>query len=247
MRGGLIYKAAVQSRPLALPLRLALNSHMRPGLLSSISRGRLQTRLQRVQLGGGENRLEPTTQLDERLLSRPSLRSSRSGLATGLSQANVGQFDCAYAKLEEWPSLYLQRRTRVSQVLFASRAEGPTDFYAEEHPNSRVQGGQFFLERSDRIATHRVRINTLALSTRLPTISGVREYVETGGLMSYGPNFPDLFRRAGRLCRQDSARARSRPTCLSSSRPSLTSSSTSRPRRRSASACRRRYSLSPTR
>jgi ABC-type uncharacterized transport system substrate-binding protein len=45
-------------------------------------------------------------------------------------------------------------------------------------------------------STHRVRINTLALSTRLPTISGVREYVEAGGLMSYGPNFPDLFRRA---------------------------------------------------
>ena len=44
--------------------------------------------------------------------------------------------------------------------------------------------------------THRVRINTLALGTRLPTISGVREYVEAGGLMSYGPNFPDLFRRA---------------------------------------------------
>ena len=44
--------------------------------------------------------------------------------------------------------------------------------------------------------THRVRINTLALSTRLPTISGVREFVEAGGLMSYGPNFPDLFRRA---------------------------------------------------
>jgi len=36
----------------------------------------------------------------------------------------------------------------------------------------------------------------LALGTRLPTISGVREYVEAGGLMSYGPNFPDLFRRA---------------------------------------------------
>jgi putative tryptophan/tyrosine transport system substrate-binding protein len=45
-------------------------------------------------------------------------------------------------------------------------------------------------------STHRVRINTLALSTRLPTISGVREYVEAGGLMSYGPTFPDLFRRA---------------------------------------------------
>ena len=44
--------------------------------------------------------------------------------------------------------------------------------------------------------TRRVQINTLALIARLPTIYLVREYVEAGGLMSYGPNFPDLFRRA---------------------------------------------------
>jgi putative ABC transport system substrate-binding protein len=43
------------------------------------------------------------------------------------------------------------------------------------------------------------RINTLALSRRLPTMHGVREYVEAGGLMSYGANFPDLFRRTAEL------------------------------------------------
>jgi putative ABC transport system substrate-binding protein len=45
--------------------------------------------------------------------------------------------------------------------------------------------------------THRVRINTLALGVRLPTMHGFREYVEAGGLMSYGANIPNLFRRAG--------------------------------------------------
>jgi putative ABC transport system substrate-binding protein len=44
--------------------------------------------------------------------------------------------------------------------------------------------------------TNRVRISTLALAARLPAIHGQRDYVEVGGLMSYGPNFPDLFRRA---------------------------------------------------
>jgi ABC-type uncharacterized transport system substrate-binding protein len=40
-----------------------------------------------------------------------------------------------------------------------------------------------------------IRINVLALGTRLPTVHGFREFAEAGGLMSYGPNFPDLHRR----------------------------------------------------
>ena len=43
--------------------------------------------------------------------------------------------------------------------------------------------------------THRIRINIAALGERLPTMHGSRDLVEAGGLMSYGPNFPDMFRR----------------------------------------------------
>jgi putative tryptophan/tyrosine transport system substrate-binding protein len=43
---------------------------------------------------------------------------------------------------------------------------------------------------------HRLRIITFALAARLPTMFSQREYVAAGGLMSYGPNFPDLNRRA---------------------------------------------------
>ena len=50
--------------------------------------------------------------------------------------------------------------------------------------------------RDPLVGTNRVRINTLALGARLPTMHGFREYVEAGGLMSYGPNYADLFRRA---------------------------------------------------
>jgi putative ABC transport system substrate-binding protein len=46
------------------------------------------------------------------------------------------------------------------------------------------------------IFTNISRINTLALGARLPTIYNGKEYIERGGLMSYGPNYPDLFRRA---------------------------------------------------
>jgi putative ABC transport system substrate-binding protein len=37
----------------------------------------------------------------------------------------------------------------------------------------------------------------LANVARLPTITAFREWIEAGSLMSYGPNVPDLFRRAG--------------------------------------------------
>jgi putative ABC transport system substrate-binding protein len=47
------------------------------------------------------------------------------------------------------------------------------------------------------LTSNRVRINILALGVRLPTLHSSREWVEAGGLMSYGPNGPDMFRRAG--------------------------------------------------
>jgi putative ABC transport system substrate-binding protein len=49
------------------------------------------------------------------------------------------------------------------------------------------------------VTSNRIRINTLAQSARLPTIHATREFVETGGLMSYGPNYSDQFRRTAEL------------------------------------------------
>src|SRR6516165_260876 len=47
------------------------------------------------------------------------------------------------------------------------------------------------------VNTNRIRLNTLALGARLPTMQhGVRDYVEAGGLMSYGPSIVGQYRRA---------------------------------------------------
>ena len=54
-----------------------------------------------------------------------------------------------------------------------------------------------YVQSDPLFTSNRVRLNSLALSERWPTIHGVREQVEAGGLISYGTNLTDLFRRSG--------------------------------------------------
>jgi putative ABC transport system substrate-binding protein len=46
------------------------------------------------------------------------------------------------------------------------------------------------------ISANHARINAFALAVQLPTLHYTRDHLEPDGLMSYGPNYPDLFRRA---------------------------------------------------
>jgi putative ABC transport system substrate-binding protein len=72
------------------------------------------------------------------------------------------------------------------------------------------------------VGTNRVHFITLALGMRLPTMFFSREQVEAGGLMSYGSNNADLYRRAADYVDKI---LRSRPISRSSSRPNSISSS----------------------
>jgi putative tryptophan/tyrosine transport system substrate-binding protein len=62
-----------------------------------------------------------------------------------------------------------------------------------------LKGGAdaLYLASDALVTANRIRINTFASVERLPVMTGFRENVEAGSLMSYGPNFLDLFRRAG--------------------------------------------------
>jgi putative ABC transport system substrate-binding protein len=62
-----------------------------------------------------------------------------------------------------------------------------------------AQGANALLQVGDAMLTaHRTRIGELALKNRLPSISELRETVDAGGFMSYGPHYGDLYRRAAR-------------------------------------------------
>ena len=51
---------------------------------------------------------------------------------------------------------------------------------------------------------HRKRIMDFAVQHRLPGVHAYRELVEVGGLMSYGPSYADMHRRAAHVCRSKS-------------------------------------------
>ena len=61
------------------------------------------------------------------------------------------------------------------------------------------QAEALYLVQDALVAANRTRIITLAIGKRLPTMFNSRDYVQAGGLISYGPNFPALFRRTAEL------------------------------------------------
>jgi putative ABC transport system substrate-binding protein len=108
----------------------------------------------------------------------------------------------------------------MSRVSFLANKSTPKRFASEMEAAGRVLGTQIspvMIEEADELepafsAMAKARVNglvvdlvlgeyrrqiaDLAIRHRLPTISGPREFAEAGGLLAYGPNYPDLFRRA---------------------------------------------------
>jgi putative ABC transport system substrate-binding protein len=95
--------------------------------------------------------------------------------------------------------------SEMGEVVAAARALGldvatreirlPEDI-APAIQSLKGQADALYVPGDPLFTTHRLRINTLSLGARLPTMHTNRQYVVAAGLMSYGPNFPDLFRRA---------------------------------------------------
>jgi putative ABC transport system substrate-binding protein len=65
---------------------------------------------------------------------------------------------------------------------------------------SAAQGAGALLVVDDTVFTaQRTKIAELALKDRLPTMYGHRDMVQAGGLITYGPDYGDLYRRAAEL------------------------------------------------
>ncbi len=75
-------------------------------------------------------------------------------------------------------------------------ARGPNEFDGAFAAMAKERVGALLVVSDVIFNNHRTRLADLAARSRLPAAYGVRESVEAGGLMSYGPSFLDLHRRA---------------------------------------------------
>ncbi len=75
-------------------------------------------------------------------------------------------------------------------------ARGPADFGRAFSDMTRARAGALTGLASNMILGERRRLADLAAKNRLPGVYPLREFVDAGGLMSYGPDLADVFRRA---------------------------------------------------
>ena len=80
--------------------------------------------------------------------------------------------------------------------LHVVEARGPEDFDRAFSDMTRARAGGLQVATTPVFESHRRRLVDLAAKNQLPTVYGFKTWVEDGGLMSYGPDITDLYRRA---------------------------------------------------
>ena len=75
-------------------------------------------------------------------------------------------------------------------------ARGPADFDRAFSDMTRARAGALTVLTGIMFLNERRRLVDLTAKNRLPAVYGGRDFVDAGGLLSYGPNLDDLYRRA---------------------------------------------------
>ncbi|MGA7183937.1 MAG: ABC transporter substrate-binding protein [Pseudolabrys sp.] len=89
-----------------------------------------------------------------------------------------------------------QAEARRLGLEVAIRAIRRAEDIAPAFKDLRAQADAVYVTVDQLIVANRTRIIAAALNERLPTIFSTRDFVKAGGLMSYGPNYSNLFRHS---------------------------------------------------
>ena len=175
--GNLAAKAATDTIPIVF---VAVSDPVRVGLVASLARP-----------GGnftGLSLLTPETSGKRLQLLADSLRRV-SRAAVLLNPGNLGSF----AMLEE--TQVAARRLGIQLQLLEVR--NPDELEPAFEAAMRGRADALIAFDDPVLHSYRARIVALAAKRRLPAMYGTREFADEGGLMSYGPHRPDLYRRGG--------------------------------------------------
>ena len=116
-------------------------------------------------------------------------------LAPGLARVAVLWTPANPAMVLEWHATQEAAR-RLGVHVQSLEIRGPNDFASAFAAATREHGQALFLTAEVLFSMHLPQILDFAARGRLPTSFHRREHVEAGGLMAYGVDLPDLFRRA---------------------------------------------------
>lgn len=92
-----------------------------------------------------------------------------------------------------------QASARQLELAVMPRGVKGADDIAPAFDAFKGQVGAIYLVENALIDSNRLRIIALALGAKVPVAAGSSEFAKAGSLVSYGPNYPDLFRRAGEI------------------------------------------------
>jgi ABC-type uncharacterized transport system substrate-binding protein len=94
-----------------------------------------------------------------------------------------------------WQEMRLPARS-LGLELFPLETRKPNDFDRAFAEGGRAHVGALAIMPSPLFAANLRRLSDLAIKSRLPAIFNLREFADVGGLVAYGPNRTDGFRRA---------------------------------------------------
>ena len=76
------------------------------------------------------------------------------------------------------------------------KAQGPEEFDSAFAAMTRERAGALYVVGDPVLSRYRRRLAELAAKSRLPAVYELKDHAEAGGLMAYGPNLLDMYRRA---------------------------------------------------
>ena len=178
--GGTPALLAAKDATNTIPIVICLGDPVREGFVASLARpGGNITGLASISVDLAGKRLE--------LLKETVPRLTRFGVLW--SSPDQG----AAANFKETEAVARALGVQVQSL----ELRGPEDFESAFRKATEGRAHGVIVLSGSLIAPHRTRIAELATKSRLPTMFADGSHVESGGLMSYAPNVPDLLRRAG--------------------------------------------------